>query len=151
MIDTDNNLMWMRCSLGQNWNGNSFILHASGYIFDAAQRIASKTIFSGYSDWRLPTIQELNTLVYCSNGKRIQYHNDRYIHHSGEPNSKKTEGYYGCDSGDRGIYSKPTINKEFFPNSDANSYWSSSFPAHLNYRAWAVNFSEGTGRNGGRS
>ena len=49
VTDTKNNLMWKR------------ELEPNRYTWDEAREITSD--FGGYTDWRLPTIQELLTLV----------------------------------------------------------------------------------------
>jgi hypothetical protein len=60
---TDNNtgLMWMRCPLGQTWNGDSCIGVATACTWNGAK--AAISTFAGYSDWRLPTINELKNIV----------------------------------------------------------------------------------------
>ncbi|MCK4492529.1 MAG: DUF1566 domain-containing protein [Methylococcales bacterium] len=57
----------------------------------------------GYSDWRVPNINELKSIVL-----------------------------YGV--------SYPTIDTEYFPNTTASGYWSSSPDAGNSYDAWGVNF-----------
>ena len=70
-------LEWMRCSssdrgysLGQNWTGTD----CEGQPFEmnliAAEESAEKLDFDNKRDWRLPTVYELSTLVYCSSGTR---------------------------------------------------------------------------------
>lgn len=56
-------LMWMRCALGQNWNGATCTDTAQGYIWQAALQAAEGSSFAGYSDWRLPNIKELASIV----------------------------------------------------------------------------------------
>ncbi|MCK5925378.1 MAG: DUF1566 domain-containing protein, partial [Methylococcales bacterium] len=81
--------------------------------------------------------KELNTLVYCSNGKVIQYKEDSYN------STIETEGSYGCESNSRGDYESPTIHQAVFPNTVASGYWSSSPYANLSYNAWEVHFIDG--------
>ena len=57
--DTQTNLIWQRCSLGQTWNGAGCISDAVRYQWvDALQ--AAKNIGSG---WRVPNIKELDSLI----------------------------------------------------------------------------------------
>lgn len=66
---TDNvtGLMWMQCSEGQVWESRGGEGNCTGeaieYKWDAALRIADSKTFAGNSDWRLPDIKELISLV----------------------------------------------------------------------------------------
>ncbi|MDD5754425.1 MAG: DUF1566 domain-containing protein, partial [Methylococcales bacterium] len=59
------NLMWQRCLLGQTWNGKT----CSGFstIFNGGESKNQTDTFAGYSDWRVPTLNELNTVVEYKN------------------------------------------------------------------------------------
>ncbi len=58
-------LTWMRCSLGQTWTGTTCSGTAQTYsYYNAIQQTAN---FAGYSDWRLPNIAELQTIVERDN------------------------------------------------------------------------------------
>ena len=73
----------------------------------------------GKKDWRMPTVDELKTLVYCSDGKY------------------NTDG--SCT--DYNAISKPSINTIYFPNTlDDCWYWSSSPYANDSSYAWLVYF-----------
>jgi hypothetical protein len=78
----------------------------------------------GKNDWRMPTVDELKTLVYCSDGKY------------------DTDG--SCTN--YNSISTPTINSTYFPNTD-NWYWSSSPYADYSSYAWLVDFSYGSSSN----
>ncbi|MCG8427505.1 MAG: DUF1566 domain-containing protein [Chromatiales bacterium] len=61
---TDNytGLTWMRCLMGQTWDGTSCVGDPIGlYTWDNAKALTAD--FAGQSDWRLPTIQELQSIV----------------------------------------------------------------------------------------
>jgi hypothetical protein len=75
----------------------------------------------GKNDWRMPTVDELMTLVKCSDGKY------------------DTDGsctYYES-------VSTPTINSTYFPNTVSDWYWSSSPLAFSSSYAWLVGFGYG--------
>ncbi|MCF7987459.1 MAG: DUF1566 domain-containing protein [Methylovulum sp.] len=54
-------LMWMRCAMGQTWTGSVCTGTATTYTYDAAKKLSYD--FAGNSDWRLPNIAELQTIV----------------------------------------------------------------------------------------
>ncbi len=59
-------LTWMRCSLGQVWTGSSCLEQKQWYTwFDwiHARESVSQLEYAGYQDWRLPTREELQTLL----------------------------------------------------------------------------------------
>ena len=56
-------LMWMRCSLGQKWDGKTCSGTAATYSWAGALQAGSNQEFAGYSDWRLPNKNELETIL----------------------------------------------------------------------------------------
>jgi len=74
----------------------------------------------GKKDWRMPTVDELMKLVYCSDGKY------------------DTDGF--CTN--LQLVARPTINSTYFPNTVSDWYWSSSHavPYGDSSFAWAVYF-----------
>lgn len=56
-------LMWMQCSLGQDWNENDCSGLAGIYNWQEALQAASAVAFAGYTDWRLPSKNELESIV----------------------------------------------------------------------------------------
>lgn len=76
VLDEKTGLQWAQCSLGQqNFMGLKCFTHAkkiSG-MQDALARVKSFNEsggLGGYRDWRIPSIDELRSIVYCSNGKK---------------------------------------------------------------------------------
>ncbi|WP_186442918.1 Lcl domain-containing protein [Desulfobotulus alkaliphilus] len=64
----------------------------------------------GASDWRMPTISELNSIVHRGRGN-------------------------------------PSIDIDFFPNTGASNFWSSSPSASRNVDAWSLSFDDGIANN----
>jgi hypothetical protein len=56
-------LTWMRCSLGQTWDGKTCIGEAAGFTWGAALQAANRQSFAGRTDWRLPNKNELASIV----------------------------------------------------------------------------------------
>ena len=79
----------------------------------------------GKNDWRMPTVDELMTLVKCSD---VKYDTD------------------GSCTNYTSV-STPTINSAYFPNTLSDSYWSSSPVAYSSSYAWVVNFGYGYSDN----
>lgn len=63
VIHTPTKLMWKRCAQGQTWTGTTCEGYASAFVWDEALRNADSENFAGYSDWRLPSIDELESLL----------------------------------------------------------------------------------------
>ena len=63
VTDPATGLMWMRCSMGQTWTGVTCDGIADTYTWDVASTLPITTSFAGQSDWRLPNMRELQTIV----------------------------------------------------------------------------------------
>lgn len=68
VTDNRTRLMWKTCSEGQGWNSLSQTCTGTASLLvwpDALQRaaVANNALFAGKSDWRLPNIKELASLV----------------------------------------------------------------------------------------
>ena len=59
------NRQWLRCALGQQWDplAGSCTGRAYDYSYDNARLAARQARYAGYSDWRLPSYQELASLL----------------------------------------------------------------------------------------
>jgi hypothetical protein len=122
--DTRTKLQWQRCSLGQTWTGAICAGEATRHEWDEAMRGAP-------AGWRLPTKEELASLIYCSSGQPAYWN----------PTFKSCEG----------AYEKPTIWSAAFPNTPAGWFWSSSpYAGHAN-RVWLVYFYGGLVGRGAKS
>ncbi len=63
VTDIKTGLIWKRCSEGQQWNGTSCNNTPSSYTWKNALLQAEKSRFADQSDWRLPNIKELYSIV----------------------------------------------------------------------------------------
>ncbi|WYD79345.1 MAG: DUF1566 domain-containing protein [Candidatus Electrothrix gigas] len=121
VTDRSTRLMWKRCPEGLSGvnceNGN-----ANTYTWDyAIQHFRGGSSYAGYSDWRMPTIDELRELVYCSNGTGVN-------------------NTCGCKYRSR----DPTINIQVFPNTPSSVHWSASpYTTPYTRGAWGVYFNDG--------
>ena len=61
--DKHTGLIWMRCSLGQTWNGTTCTGDAVEYTWQQGLQEAEIYNFAGSSAWRLPNVNELKSLV----------------------------------------------------------------------------------------
>lgn len=63
LTDVQTGMTWMRCALGQTWDGTTCSGKPDGYSWQGAQDEAVKLNKNGgygsYSDWRVPQIPEL--------------------------------------------------------------------------------------------
>lgn len=131
VTDPETGLQWMRFSLGQMWTGTDCVLNAHEYSWynalSAADTLNQRGGYAGYHDWRVPTVEELCSLVCCSSGDPGAF-----------PLVAKRD-----TSGCRGNYRKPTIDLEAFPNTPECYFWSaSSFAGYADF-AWDVRFRYG--------
>jgi hypothetical protein len=123
VTDTKTGLMWKRCL--ERLSGVSCEDgKVEKYTWDEAVKRFKNVAYAGYSNWRLPTIDELKTLVHCSKGVE-----------------DKKSGR--CNEGSE----RPMINQQAFPNADPNAeasfVWSGSPSAGGSEYAWFVNFYDG--------
>jgi hypothetical protein len=120
VTDVTTKLQWMRCAIGQKWTGSMCQGTASSYKWEEARQLSNN--FAGHSDWRLPKIEELRSLVYCSSGK---------------PES------WGEGETCQGDFQRPTIIDKAFPNAPSSYFWSGSPYVTLSTLAWGVYFDFG--------
>ena len=63
VTDNTTGLMWMRCSLGQEWQGDTCVGKAAVFSWADALKAAAGHKFAGYGDWHLPNKNELESIV----------------------------------------------------------------------------------------
>ncbi len=59
--DQQTGLEWMRCSVGQTWSESGCVGRPTRYSWDQAMVLTAEV--AERDDWRLPTVEELQTLV----------------------------------------------------------------------------------------
>ena len=95
------------------WNG-------SGKRYDDWNKLinsANSEQLCGFSDWRVSDLYQLASLVRCRGGR-----------------------YQNLDDGCTGSYKKPTIDTNYFPNTQSAGYWSASPLANDSGNAWPLYF-----------
>ncbi len=126
ILDKATNLVWQRCSVRQVWNGTTCTGTAEKFHFDKAQALTKE-------GWRVPTVRELASLIWCSSGQ---------LNQSDDPGDGGAAIANGCD----GNFSKPTIMTVAFPDT-SGIYWSSSPTVGKSRDAWYVDFGYGSVAN----
>ena len=67
VLDSKTNLIWKRCSEGQTWDGTTCAGSASTYTWQGAlsatEALNTGEGFAGETDWRVPNIKELDSIV----------------------------------------------------------------------------------------
>jgi len=134
--DPATNMVWMRCSLGQTWTGSICTGVASKHNWLAAQD-AVKAMnrnggFGGHTDWVVPHIEDLASLIRCNTGFKLTDKIPAKI--GGETTIQER-----CKDG----YKLSTIDQSIFPNTSDDGYWSASPDAYDDNYAWLVGFDGG--------
>lgn len=126
VTDRTTGLMWRQCSEGFSGSGCQ---QGQVRLFNWQEVLAlNNSSFAGYHDWRVPTLEELLSLVFCSNGKPAS--EERGTTCSGKANNN-------------GDYQSPTIYQTAFPGTRPRGHWSSSSYEPNHNFAWIVGFSSG--------
>jgi hypothetical protein len=67
VTDRRTGVIWMRCALGQKWTGadctGTPLTFPWAGAFDAADALNRRGGYGGHADWRVPTLDELASLV----------------------------------------------------------------------------------------
>ena len=132
VTDTETGLQWMRCSLDQYWVGETCRGIPGEYdwtqALDAAEQLNRGVGYAGFSDWRVPTLEELNTLTYRPSG------DPSYVPSSREDDNETRKR----------DFQKPTIDSHAFPATPKSPFWSSTSPhSGLSDCAWSIFFPHG--------
>ena len=117
-------LGWVENSPGNKYPESRW--DGSGDRYDDWNKLvtaANSEQLCGFSDWRVPDLYELASLVRCRGGS-----------------------YQNLDAGCSGSYQQPTIDTKYFPNTQSSRYWSASPYADSSGYAWWLYFGYGYGR-----
>lgn len=107
-------LVWQRCNAGQYWH--------EGRCDGKAKRFSWRDAIQLELDgWRLPSIEELNSLVVCQNEPQNQI--------SAQMCAEQQDG--------------PTIDIKTFPNTPEYMYWSATGYKGNHLLAWGLHFDDG--------
>jgi hypothetical protein len=63
VLDTRTQLVWKRCAEGMTWSGSTCTGSSQTVKWTDALALATAATYAGKSDWRLPNVKELLTLV----------------------------------------------------------------------------------------
>jgi hypothetical protein len=114
LTDIDTGLTWMRCALGQRWDGNTCLNHAEQHSWQSAQHAAQQLNqtggYAGHKDWRVPKLPELAGITerHCKN-PRINLSlfpaTTATVFWTANAKPKTDDQAYAMDFGDKGVTS----------------------------------------------
>ena len=146
ITDSARGITWMACAQGMTYNAagntcdgsysnfqycgandNSCNGGVSGGLLDGggnseAWDTCDTLEFAGYTDWRVPNIEELASLLKCNDGPL---------------------GYPGRTECGSGNYTQPAIDTALFPNFPTTTLWTSASYVVNSLNAWLVDFNYG--------
>lgn len=72
IFDKATGLVWMRCGIGQEWDGKTCQGNTKAHSYAGAMQAAEEMnaiAYGGYQDWTLPSAAQLVSLRFCSKGE----------------------------------------------------------------------------------
>ena len=139
VMSADGKLIWMRCSIGQRFEAGQCL----GDLKKVDQRDAANEIkrlnfsaggFAGSKEWRLPSVVELQSIVFCDQGFSDRQQKVKLA-------ANQSLMLLASCKGDS--YLRPTIDPIIFPNAGKNWVWSDTQDVDKVINVWAINFASG--------
>ncbi len=161
--DTQTGLIWMRCSVGQEWDGRTCTGEVRTAELNEARTYAKLLNedggFAGARNWRVPTVDELQSLRYCSTGPVHEISTETAMGKTFTRDKGVTMITVPAAKGDKQVFKRcdegsirPSINTQVFPNTPDHVYWTSSPYVGDSNNAWFIDFYNGdVDFNGDRS
>ena len=127
--------------------GWGILPRASKVLYIKKSKIKSRRLFNyNWEDWRVPEIEELKTIIYCSEERsaptsEVLSESDFYIVYKYIP--REWEAHAKCTKESK----SPAIDMAAFPNSPLGKFWSKTTVAHRFFEDnefAGVNFSDGS-------
>ncbi|MFC3853601.1 TRAP transporter substrate-binding protein DctP [Salinispirillum marinum] len=124
IVDTRTQLEWARCSVGQEWDGQTCAGSPRRLTYHGAEeyieQLNTTEPLAGFTDWRVPTLAELRTLIWCVPlDSRLAV--VEVEHCTGE-------------------FETPTIHRPAFPNTPASWFWSATVNPENDTETFGVYF-----------
>ncbi len=144
--DKKTHLIWQRCNLGEQWNGQVCQGKAAQLTWDTAvayvEHLNEKNS-EGQTEWRLPALDELMTLRRCSKGwvKETTTQSARPVTINTTIQNQRGMTKLAPIHCQRGSF-KPTISRRLFPTAKSAFYWTSS-ETNENLMVLGVDFQNG--------
>lgn len=129
--DVATNLMWQKCSMGQRLLDPQCSGNGIRVIWKSAKDYCEALKLAEFKDWRLPRLEEMKTIVHCSNGKPTPLANQTSCKIDDQPHK---------------TYNKPVIREDLFPNTMVYDYWVNSYYGKNKYNkdaSWSLYFRTG--------
>ncbi|PIF78127.1 uncharacterized protein DUF1566 [Variovorax sp. 54] len=134
VLDAATGLRWLRCALGQTWQGGRCVGEAEALsLMDAQERVQALNVkgHEGISQWRLPTVVELAALRRCDHGLVDEQFT---LELSPEKEPVTVPRWCARET------SVPTIDSARFPDTPLVKFWSGS-GSEAAQHFYAVDFS----------
>ena len=119
VMHTPTRLTWQRCAVGQSWTGSACSGSASTFTWGAAKLLTSN--LAGKADWRLPTEDELLSLVDYSKSNPS-------INATPFPNTPSSEFWSGSP---HAYYSYNAWYVHFYFGGASYDFWNHSYGVRL--------------------
>jgi len=142
VFDKKADLTWMACTLGQTWKNGDCTGDADLHILNSANEL--KINFGDKQNWRLPTIDELHSIVYCRSERQRPRELDSYGSTVTQTGNQYFSVIVNHNGGCSGKDQEPTIYRAAFPSPLTEyNYLSSSTHLNDNSMVWTVDFING--------